>query len=379
MPRGEHIETSVPFYGLKSDFERNKADYLSLIETVLTSGRVLQGPEVGEFESALATLVGRKHAVATGSCTDSLAFAMIAAGIGAGDEVLVTSMSFVASASAICRVGAVPVFIDIEDRFYMMDFGQLEASLTERTKAILAVNLFGQTMDMRALEVFAQARGLVLIEDAAQSIGAMDNEKPSGSFGLASCFSFDPTKVIAAFGSAGAVTTDDDEVAEKIKMLRYHGRDKQTKMSEIIGFNSQLATDKAAVLAHKLARIWELQNERDVIAKRYREQLGEIPQVSLPVVRQGSTHNWHKFVVQAQKRDDLLQSLASEGISAMIHYNRLLPDEPCIAACTSQDYTFPTARRLTGLLISLPIYPGLTIAQQDHVCASIREFYGKGS
>ena len=186
-------------------------------------------------------------------------------------------------------------------------------------------------MDMAVLEAFAELHNLVLIEDAAQSIGAEDRGRSSGSFGLASCLSFDPTKVIASFSSAGAVVTDDADIAEYVRMLRYHGRRPGNKMSELIGFNSQLATDKAAVLNFKLSMIGDWQAEREAIAQKYCQLLVGIDEIILPEVRLGSTHNWHKFVIQVENRDRLRTVLFSDGIEVMVHYNQVLSDEPCLS------------------------------------------------
>lgn len=366
----------IPFYGLREEFDKYRQEYMSIMEKVLSGGMALQGPEVEQFESHLARLVGRTHVVATGSCTDALAFALLASGVGVGDEVLVTCFSFVASASAICRTGATPIFIDIDDRYYLMDQDALEKKLSPATKAILAVNLFGQTQDMGFLESFARQHGLIVIEDAAQSLGAQDGGKPSGSFGRASCFSFDPTKVIASFGSAGAIATDDEQLAEKARKLRYHGRDKRLKLSDMIGFNSQLSSDKAAVLDFKLGKLREWETARSKIAEKYRENLAGIDPITLPQIREGSSHNWHKFVIRAQRRDDLRFALSQAGIDTMIHYNRILPDEPCFSQLANSD-AFENARAICPNVLSLPIYPQLGSSDVEHICFSIRKFYDR--
>ena len=222
-----HIKqvASVPFFGLNRQYARYRETFLEITDKVLSTGQVLQGAPVEEFEHALRTLTGRRHAIAVGSCTDGIAFALSALGIGAGDEVLVTSFSFLASASPILRVGATPRFVDINPHTFMMDIGALQRSISKSTKAILGVHLFGQSLPMDEVEAIAAQRGLALIEDAAQAIGTRYRDRSAGGMGAISCLSFDPTKVVGSFSSAGAVVTDDPDLARKVVQQRYHGRD----------------------------------------------------------------------------------------------------------------------------------------------------------
>ena len=236
------LSINVPFYGLDREFARYQQDYRAIIERVLATGRVLQGPDVRRFEENLAKRCGRGFAVTTGSCTDALAFALLANGIGPGDHVVVTAFSFIASASPILRVGAVPKFVDIEPNYFMSAPAQIDAAVDERTKAIIAVPLFGQTMAMTAVEAVARKHGILLIEDAAQAFGARDGDRHAGNMGQVSCVSFDPTKVLASFGSGGAFLTDNQDIADKAHRLRYHGRDNKTRLIEGLGYNCRIST-----------------------------------------------------------------------------------------------------------------------------------------
>ena len=370
----------VPFFGLARQFERYRDEFMAITERSLASGQVLQGPEVDQFETSLARICGRAHAVAVGSCTDALAFALIAAGVGPGDEVLITGTSFVASVSPILRVGAVPRFVDIELAYYLMDLGVAERLVTPKTKAIIAVHLYGQTLPMASWEAFASAHKLTLIEDAAQALGAKDNGRPAGSMGQVSCISFDPTKVIASFGSAGALLTDDPASDRKARMLRYHGRDPKTRTYETLGFNSQLASSMAGMLAFKLEHLAEWENARDRIARRYLGELAGLPQLVLPAIRPGSTHNWHKFVLRAERRDALAKYLKEAGIQTMVHYARALTDEPLIKALglSAEATHVPHCLRHAHEALSLPVFAEMTDAEATHVASSVRRFYETG-
>jgi dTDP-4-amino-4,6-dideoxygalactose transaminase len=281
----------VTFFGLNRQYQRYRQQFLKISEEVLASGQALQGPDVTTLEESLASICQRKYGIAVGSCTDALAFALMAAGVGMGDEVLITSVSFFASVSCIMRVGASPCFVDIEPDYYLMNTELLDDLVTSNTKAIIGVHLYGQTLPMDVLERFSARHGLFLIEDGAQSLGAFDNKRPVGNMGRISCLSFDPTKVVGSFSSGGAIVTDDHEIARKVRMLRYHGRGLDTKRYEMVGYNSQLSSEMAAMLVFKLSemRLWE--KERQRIAMIYRDGLSRVHEVTLPQVRPGSTHS----------------------------------------------------------------------------------------
>jgi len=367
----------IPFFGLDRQYKRYKEDFMDIADKVWSSGQVLQGQAVSDMEKTLGQLCNRKYAVAMGSCTDALAFALMAAEVKPGDEVLITSFSFFASTSPILRVGAIPRYIDIEPDYYMMNPSLLDGLVTRSTKAILAVHIFGQTLPMDEIEAFAHRHNLVLIEDAAQALGSRDGKRRAGSMGLVSCLSFDPTKVIGSFSSAGALVTDDAHVAEMAQSLRYHGRNPATRRYELLGFNSQLSTEMAAMLDFKLARLDSWIKERDHIAQVYLNGLSAISQVSLPKTRPGSSHNWHKFVIRAANRDQLAQHLKNQGIETMIHYPKALCDEPLVQELklAPEAVNVPQARETALNVISLPIYPELNEDEAGYVVDQIGRFY----
>ena len=325
------------------------------IEDALAGGRSLQGEPVGAFEAALAAFTGRRHAVAVGSGTDALAFALLAHGVGPGDEVLVPAFSFIASASCVLRAGARPVFVDV-DACGLLDLDDAAAKLTPRTRALIAVELFGQMLDPAKLEAFAAAHDLVLVEDAAQALGASAGERPCGSVGHASACSFDPTKVLAAPGSGGAVLCDDDALAERLRRLRWHGRDASGAYSEL-GFNSQLPSASAAALLVKLGhqRAWTAR--RQEIAARWTAAL-EGTGIAAPAVLGGRTHVFHKYVVRSEERDALLERLAAAGVPTLVHYATGLHRQPVFAP--HDPAPCPAADALAATVCSLPIHAFLT-------------------
>ena len=338
----------IPFFAAERTWAEHGARYTQLMASALATGRALQGPPVPEFEAALAAKVGRRHAVAVGSGTDALGFALLAAGIGPGDEVIVPAMSFIASGSCVLRAGATPVFADVDDQL-LLDFAT--APLSRRTKAVIAVDLYGQTVDPAAAEDFAREHGLVLIEDAAQALGAAG----AGAIGTLSCCSFDPTKTLAAPGSGGAVLTDDDELAERVRRLRWHGRG-----SGELGFNSQLPSASAAVLLDKLGHDARWTARRREIARRYDE-------VATPIgaVRD---HVFHKYVVRSADREALRGVLEQAGIPTLVHYATPLPHQPLFACGTP----FPRAEAACREVLSLPIHAYLTDGEVEHVVATLR-------
>lgn len=366
--------TSVPFFGLNRQYARYRETFLEITDRVLSTGQVLQGAPVEEFEQVLRTITGRRHAIAVGSCTDGIAFALSALGIGAGDEVLVTSFSFLASASPILRVGATPRFVDIDPRTFMMDIGALERCVGKSTKAILAVHLFGQSLPMDEVEAVAARHGLALIEDAAQAIGTRYGTRTAGSMGAISCLSFDPTKVVGSFSSAGAVVTDDPDLARKIVKQRYHGRDAETREYETLGYNSQLSSEMAAMLVFKLSKCAEWESQRARIAKIYKDGLSDVSQVQLPSLVPGSTHNWHKFVIRTSDRGGLAAALKTSGVQTMVHYPKAMSDTPVFAKYAGGS-EMPEARRAAATVLSLPIFAELDQSEAETVVAKIREYY----
>ena len=331
----------------------------------LGTGRSLQGAPVAQLEAELAQRCRRDHAVCVGSGTDALTFALVAAGIGPGDEVIVPALSFIASASCVLQAGARPRFADV-DASGMIDLDDARRLIGERTRAIIAVQLYGQMTDSAGLESLAASHGIELIEDAAQAFGAERSGRPAGSVGSASCLSFDPTKPLAAPGSGGALLCDDEALAERVRALRWHGRDASGSYATL-GGNSQLPSLAAAVLLRKLERSREWTERRAEIAAAYDTALTGDSLV--PVARCEGRHAFHKYVVRTPHgRDALRERLAAAGIPTFVHYARVLADEP-VFACP--DLALPGARALAGEVLSLPIHPYLSDSEIERVAHAL--------
>lgn len=360
----------IDFFGCAGDYAALSAPILDRTAAVLASGQVLQGRHVESVEARVAALAGRRHAVAVGSGTDALFFALVCAGIGPGDEVLVPAISFVASASAIVRAGATPVFVDIATDIGI-DLVVAQRLVTPATRALLHVHLFGAMNDPAALERFATANGITLIEDFAQSLGADYAGRPAGSLGLASATSFDPTKVIGAPGSAGALVTNDPAIAARVRRLRLHGKN-GNDFTEL-GYNSQMPSLTAAIIDLKLDHHDSWTRRRAAIAARYTAGLAGTP-VTLPPVAPQVAHVWHKFVILCDRRDALAMALNGAGIPTRIHYHQPLYCEPMFDAGRTID-ELPGAAGYCGRTLSLPIHSHLSDDDVDHVIAAVRGFF----
>ena len=319
------MSEALPFFAAARTWAEHGARHTRLMAEALAGGQALQGPPVATFEAALADRCGRRHAVAVGSGTDALFFALAAAGVGPGDEVLVPALSFIASGSCVLRLGAVPVFVDL-DPWLLMDLDAARAALSPATRALIAVDLYGQTVAPGAFEAFAAEHGLTLVEDAAQALGARAEARPAGSIGSASCCSFDPTKTVAAPGSGGAVLCDDDGLAAAVRRLRWHGRDGAGRFAAL-GYNSQLPSAAAAVLQDKLAFDAAWTARRRAIAQAYDAALAGTPHRPVGVAP-GRDHVFHKYVVRSPERTALAARLAAAAVPTRVHYDRPLYREP---------------------------------------------------
>lgn len=355
----------LEFFDAAADYAELSEEILACTHEVLASGQVLQGPAVTRLEARIAELAGREHAVAVGSGTDALFFALLGAGVGPGDEVLVPAVTFLASATAILRTGARPVFVDI-DAAMDMDLSAAARLISPSTRAVVCVHLFGGVNDPARTETFAADHGLTLIEDFAQSLGATFAGRPAGSLGLAGATSFDPTKVIGSPGSGGALVTDDDALARHARRLRLHG--KEGPQFKELGYNSQLPTLAAAILEVKLGRHETWTARRAAVAARYRERLAGL--VRTPPVHAEVGHVWHKYVVLCDDRDALAAALRSEGIPTRVHYAQPLHREPLFAS-TQPDADVPAALAYCAQTLSLPIHSHMTPADADRVADAI--------
>jgi len=352
----------IPFVDLKLQHGRVADEVQAGFARVLANTSFVLGPEVQAFERDYAAFCGVGHCIGVGNGTDAIELALRAVGIGPGDEVITAANTFVATAEAIVRTGATLVLADCDEHF-LLDPNAAVAAITSRTRAIVPVHLYGQ---MAPMERYAAAEGVHLIEDAAQSQGAVRHGRRSGSVGTVAGTSFYPGKNLGAYGDAGAITTDDAGLAERLHALRNHGGVRKYEHLEI-GVNSRLDELQAVVLATKLRRLEEWNDERQMAAERYGELLKALDDVVVPEVLPGNEHVWHLYVVRVPRRDDVLARLNAAGIGAGIHYPMPVHLLPAFAGRGWVPGAFPTAERLAGEILSLPIYPGITPAQQERV------------
>jgi dTDP-4-amino-4,6-dideoxygalactose transaminase len=338
---------------------------------VIADTAFVLGPQVREFEEAFARFCGLPHCVGVANGTDAIELTVRALGLGTGDEVIVPANTFIATALGVVRAGARPVIVDC-DEYQLLDPARIEASIGPRARAVLPVHLFGQIANMEAICEVAKIRGLVVIEDGAQSQGARRNGKPSGAFGVAAATSFYPGKNIGAYGDAGAVVTASDETAARLRKLRNWGSEKKYHHPEI-GFNSRLDTLQAVVLSAKLKRLDAWNQARRQAAARYDQLLAGVSGIELPKTLPGNEHVWHLYVVRVQNRDEVLAKLNAEGIGAGIHYPVPLHLHGALQDLGYRVGDFPEAERAAAEILSLPMYPHIIEAQQQRVVEVLRK------
>ena len=361
----------IPVLDMSYEMKQLKPQILSALETVLDRGAFIMGENVKQFEKEAADYLGVKHAVAVNSGTDALVIALLATGIGEGDEVITTPFTFFATAEAISRVGAVPVFVDIDPVTYNLNVELLEAALTEKTKAIIPVHLFGHAVDMDPLLQLAQRRQLVVIEDVAQAFGGEYKGQKTGTLGDVGCYSFFPSKNLGAYGDGGLLVTNDDGLAEKAAMLRAHGS-KKKYYNEMIGFNSRLDEMQAAILRVKLPYIEEWNQGRSQVAERYRELLGGMEGLVLPTEHSYAKHVYHQYTIRVLngRRDELLQGLAAEGISSIVYYPVPVHKLPVYQP---NELRLPEAEAASAKVLSLPIWPLMDEETQRRIAEQIQK------
>ena len=362
---------NVPFLDLKAHHAARRGELADAINEVIDAAAFAGGPFVSRFEDAFAGFCETRHAVGVSSGTDALWLALRALGIGPGDEVITVPMTFIATAEAISRTGARPVFVDIEDMTYTLDPAGLERAVTPRTKAIIPVHLFGQMADMAAILEFARARGIAVIEDAAQAHGARYDGHRAGSLGTVGCFSFYPGKNLGAFGEAGAVVTQDARLAERIRMFRDHGQVRKYHHAEI-GWNCRMDGIQAAVLQVKLRYLDKRNQRRRRHAARYARALAGIPGLVLPICAPSRTHVSHIYAVRVAERKTFMYQMESQGIGCGIHYPVPVHLQEAYAGLGHRRGAFPAAERCAAEFVSLPMYPELTSAQVDAVVLAVK-------
>lgn len=359
---------SIPFLDLARQHRALRAELLDAVARVLDGSQFVLGGEGRALEADLAALAGVRHGVGLASGTDALRLALAAVGVGPGDEVVTPALSFVASASTIVMAGARPIFVDVEPRTYALDPDALEAALTPRTRAIVVVHLYGHPAPIDRLAEIARRRGVALVEDAAQAIGATWDGRPIGSWGDAACLSFYPTKNLGACGDAGLLLTDRDDVAERVRRLRHHGDGGRYHHLEL-GYCSRLDEVQAAMLRVKLGRLDGWTEARRRLAARYRAGLAGLP-LGLPVEDPRGRHIYHQFVVRHPERDALAKILADRGVGTMVHYPLAVPEQPLFGH--DAERAWPHAWRAAREVLSLPCYPEMTDAEVDGVIAAVQ-------
>jgi dTDP-4-amino-4,6-dideoxygalactose transaminase len=358
----------VPFVDLSAQYTSIKDEVDQAIHEVLDTTSFVGGEAVASFERSFASYCGAKHAVGVANGTDALQLSLRALDIGPRDEVVTVAHTFIATAAAITTVGATPVFVDIDPDSYTIDVSQIEAAITPQTKAIVPVHLYGQPADMRPILEIAQKHSLYVIEDAAQAHGAEYSGKRVGSLGHIGCFSFYPGKNLGAYGDAGAITTNDSQIAEHIARLRDHGRVSKYEHA-IVGFNSRLDTIQAAILNIKLRYLDRWNRQRQSSAAYYDAKLSSIG-ISTPSRRSGSTHVYHLYVIETDDRAALQSRLAERGISSGVHYPIPLHLQPAFAHLGYRKGDFPNSERASQRILSLPMFPELTRHQIEWVTAA---------
>ena len=342
---------------------------------MLASCRFILGPEVGALEAELAALCGTRHGIGVNSGTDALVLALKAVGVKPGDEVITSSFSFVASASAVLMVGARPVFVDIDPVTYNLDPALVARAVTPQTRAIVAVDLYGQPAAMDAIADLARARGLTVVEDAAQAVGASYAGRPAGAWGDAACLSFYPTKNLGACGDGGMVLTARDDVAQTVRRLRDHGSPRKYEHVEL-GYSSRLDELQAALLRVKLTHLAEWTDARRRLAARYREGLAGTG-LGLPAERPPARHVYHQFAVRAPRRDALAAALAARGVGTTVHYPTILPCQPLFSR-PGAERDFPHAARAATEMLGLPCFPEITDQEIDTVVSAVRQAVAAG-
>ncbi|MGQ0803887.1 MAG: DegT/DnrJ/EryC1/StrS family aminotransferase [Actinomycetota bacterium] len=376
MSRARRAPEWIPLVDLHAQRARLEGRIEAAIQRVLVHGQFILGPEVGELEERLAAHCGVRHAVGASSGTDALLMALMAARIGSGDAVLVPSFTFPATAEVVALLGATPVFVDVcpdtgnVDPDRLVDGLAAAAAAGLVARALIAVDLFGQPADYDRVEPFCRDHELVLVVDAAQSLGATWRGRQVGGIGDVACTSFFPSKPLGGYGDGGAVLTHDDDVADSVRSLRAHGRGDHKYDIARVGINGRLDTIQAAILLEKLSVFEDELRARRAVADRYTEGLAG--SVTVPVVRSGATSAWAQYTIQVSGRDGLVAALADRGIASAVYYPAPLHEQPAYRGCPRAAEHLPAAEHLAATVVSMPMHPYLDPTAQDRVIAAVR-------
>ena len=369
----------VPMVDLREQYLALKEEIDTSLAEVLERTHFIMGENVVAFEREAADYLGAGHAIGCANGTDALHLAMLALGLGPGDEIITTPFTFIATAEAIAYVGATPVFVDIDPRTYNLDAGRVAAAITPRTRAIVPVHLFGMPCDMAPLRALADEHGLAVVEDCAQSFGATVDGRQTGTLGDIGCFSFFPSKNLGAFGDGGMVTTDDDALATKLRVLRTHGSAVRYHHS-VIGYNSRLDEMQAAILRCKLPHIDRYNAERRRVAASYGAHLAELPlrlpPLEAPAGATAVTPVFHQYTLLAENRGAIMEALKAADIASAIYYPIPLHRQEAIAAHLDRETICPVAEQYSERCLSLPIYPELEEATIERVADVVRRAIG---
>lgn len=358
----------MDFIDLKTQYQRLKPQIDAAIQRVLDHGQYILGPEVAELEEKLCAYTGAKHCITVANGTDALQIALMALGVGPGDEVITPGFTYIATAETVALLRAKPVYVDIDERTYNLNPALLEAAINPRTKAIVPVSLYGQCADFDTINAIAARHGIPVIEDAAQSFGATYKGRKSCNLSTIACASFFPSKPLGCYGDGGAVFTSDDELAKVIRQIARHGQDRRYHHVRV-GVNSRLDTLQAAILLPKLAVFDEEIALRQVVAGLYLEQLQRVEQLVLPVVEPHNQSVWAQFTVRVKNRDAVQKHLQAAGVPTAVHYPIPLNRQPAVADAAVQ---LPVGDLVAGEVMSLPMHPNLDDSTQSQVISSLR-------
>lgn len=364
---------NIPFVDLKAGFAPIRAEVMRAIEETLTGMNLNIGPNCQALEQEFAAYCGTAHAVGVGSGTEALQFALLAAGVQGGDEVITTPHTFFATAEAIACIGAVPVFVDIDPKTYTIDPLAIEKKITSKTGAIIPVHMYGQCADMSLINEISQKHGVAVIEDACQAHGALYQGRKSGALGNAGCFSFYFTKNLGAYGEGGIVTTNDVHIAEKVRLFRNHGHTSKYEHA-VIGYNGRLDEIQAAILRIRLRLLDDYNRRRRERAAEYGRLLGDLP-IVLPGEAEARQHVFHLYVIRSAERDRLMAHLTEKGIGTGIHYRNPVHLQKAFAYLDYKKGDLPHAERACDEILSLPMYPELSPDDLAYIAEAVREFY----
>lgn len=365
----------VPLIDLKIQHKSIAAEIEEAVRNVCSNTAFILSDEMKAFESEFAAYCGAGHGVGVANGTEALFLALLALGVGAGDEVIVPANTFIATAAVVSHAGATPVFVDCDPETYCIDPGKISAAITERTKAIIPVHLYGHPADMDAIMDIARAKNLKVVEDCAQAHGTHYKGRHVGSIGDAAGFSFYPSKTLGAYGDAGIVLTNSDEACEALKLLRDNGRTTWYEHS-IVGYNSRLDGIQAAILRVKLKYLDQWVEARRAHAKQYRELLGDVAGLTLPVEKPYAKHSYYVHVIRTDNRDGVMAQLKEKGCGCGVHYPVPLHLQPAFAELSGREGDHPVSERYAKEIISIPMFPELTRDQVSEAAAIIREVVG---